>query len=100
MLQLIDKVKPVFNLGHICWTVGINATVAEDEHFARFVLNAIARHAKGDWGDIDLEDWQENEYSLERNLRLLSVYKNGKYRIWIITESDRSVTTVLYPNEY
>ena len=100
MLRLINKVESIFNLGHIYWTAGINEAIAEDGNFAQFVLKAISRHAKGDWGDIDLENWQENEFSLERNLRLFSVYQNGKHRIWIITEADRSATTVLFPEEY
>ena len=61
----------------------------------------VRRHRKGDWGDLDVDDIQENEFSLTHELRLLSAYilKDGT-RIWIITEADRSVTTILLPEEY
>jgi hypothetical protein len=61
----------------------------------------LARHASGDWGDIPPEDARENEFSLKRGLRVLSSYPlpSGE-RVWIITEADRSVTTILLPEEY
>jgi hypothetical protein len=62
---------------------------------------ALARHAKGDWGDVDEADRKENELSLEKGFRLLSVYKDrGGTKFWIITEADRSATTVLLPEDY
>lgn len=65
------------------------------------ILSAIGRHASGDWGDLCDEDRQENEFSLPRYLRLLSAYhdRNGT-KFWIITEADRSATTVLLPEDY
>ena len=55
----------------------------------------------GDWGDVCEEDRKENEFSLENHLRLFSVYHLGDgTKIWIITEADRSVTTILLPSEY
>jgi len=65
------------------------------------VYAALRRHESGDWGEVCKEDWQENEYSLDKHLRLLSVYRdrNGR-RFWIITEADRSATTVLLPEDY
>ena len=60
------------------------------------------RHQSGDWGILDEEDQQENEYSLQHNLRLLSAYvlpRTG-VKVWLITEADRSVTTILLPSEY
>lgn len=64
-------------------------------------LEYLARHIAGDWGDVDEGDHQENELSLTHGFRLLSAYalKSGT-KIWIITEADRSVTTVLLPEEY
>jgi len=61
----------------------------------------ITRHVTGDWGDLDDEDKKENEVSLEKGHRLLSSYKleTGE-KIWVITEGDRSVTTLLLPDEY
>ena len=65
------------------------------------VCAAIRRHASGDWGDLCQEDKEENELSLQQGFRLLSAYRdrNGT-KFWVITESDRSVTTVLLPEDY
>jgi len=61
----------------------------------------LVRHTAGDWGDVDEHDRRENELSLIHGLRLLSAYiLNSGTKIWIITEADRSVTTVLLPDEY
>jgi hypothetical protein len=61
----------------------------------------LARHIAGDWGDVDEHDRRENELSLIHGFRLLSAYTlNSGTKIWIITEADRSVTTVLLPEEY
>jgi hypothetical protein len=61
----------------------------------------IARHVNGDWGEVDEHDRQENEHSLQHGFRLLSVYTlNTGVKIWIITEADRSSTTILLPEEY
>ena len=61
----------------------------------------LTRHLRGDWGDLDSHDRRENEYSLRHGLRLLSAYalKDGT-KIWVITEADRSATTILLPDEY
>ena len=61
---------------------------------------AIKRHASGDWGDVDDEDRKENERSLLEGFRILSVYHAGNEKFWIITEADRSVTTILLPDDY
>lgn len=89
---------PRFPLGHLVATRGaIEALASANEDLLPFV----ARHAVGDWGDIDDEDRSENEQSLVYGRRLLSAYtlRNGT-RIWIITEADRSATTILLPGEY
>jgi len=92
------KVK--FKLGQVVMTRGVNDKVAENERFAKFVLDCLKRHANGDWGDLCQEDIQENKLSLKQGFRLLSAYKNGEEKIWIITEADRSATTILFPEEY
>ena len=65
------------------------------------IYYALARHASGDWGDVCDEDKQSNEDALKHGSRLFSVYhdKNG-IKFWIITEADRSVTTILLPEDY
>ena len=60
----------------------------------------LARHASGDWGELDAHDRRANERSLERGWRVLSSYTVGEGRVWVITEADRSVTTILLPDEY
>lgn len=64
------------------------------------VRDALHRHAAGDWGDICPDDVRENEHSLKAGFRLFSAYGTGQGRFWIITEADRSVTTVLMPEDY
>ena len=90
-----------FTLGQMVLTRGVKDKVADDVQFAKFVTESRGRHAKGDWGDLSQEDKKENEYALGKYLRLFSAYeRNGLPKIWIITEADRSVTTVLFPDEY
>jgi hypothetical protein len=60
----------------------------------------LARHATGDWGDLCDQDRRENELSLEHGWRVVSSYPVGEKCIWVITEADRSVTTILLPEEY
>jgi hypothetical protein len=64
-------------------------------------LDFLCRHLDGDWGELSPEDIAENELSLREGFRLLSAYslRDGT-RIWVITESDRSATTILLPDEY
>jgi len=62
---------------------------------------SLARHLRGDWGDLCPEDWDANERALQYGGRLFSAYQEeGLPKIWIITEADRSATTILFPEEY
>jgi hypothetical protein len=64
-------------------------------------LPYLVRHVAGDWGDLDQHDKAENEVALKDGLRILSAYRlSDGTRIWVITEADRSVTTILLPDEY
>ena len=88
-------------MGRLVMTRGVNDLVAADEAFAKFVMSSLTRHRCGDWGNLTDEDKQENELSLKEGYRLLSAYESeGLPKIWIITEADRSATTILFPNEY
>ena len=90
-----------FLTGCFVVTRGIAERIADDSDFAEFVLESLLRHADADWGDLSEEDKQENEFGLKNNFRLFSAYeRDGVSKIWIITEADRSVTTVLFPEEY
>jgi hypothetical protein len=61
----------------------------------------LSRHASGDWGELDAHDRRANEYALEHGLRVLSAYTlSSGQKIWVITEADRSNTTILLPEEY
>jgi hypothetical protein len=86
-----------FPLGHLVATPGALALLD------RIAINAtelIQRHQNGDWGNIPPEDAELNEQSIVNGSRILSSYQFGDERIWIITEADRSATTLLLPNEY
>ena len=88
-----------FKLGQLLMTRGVMISLRDDE-FGEFVTEILKRHAAGDWGDLSEEDKKENEFALNKHLRLLSAYKKNDWKIWIITEADRSATTILFPEEY
>ena len=85
-----------FPLGQVVITA--NAKGALD---ARDVDQGLSRHRSGDWGDVCATDARENELSLRDGLRLFSVYHAGDgTKFWIITEADRSITTILLPDDF
>jgi len=99
-IETID-IAGKFNLGRLFWSRGVNEEIANNGEFSKFVLDSIRRHARGDWGDMCQEDKNENELALGKYLRIFSAYESkGLPKIWIITEADRSATTVLLPEEY
>src|SRR5438105_2343841 len=64
-------------------------------------IEFLRRHISNDWGELSDEDARENELSLKEGFRLLSAYRTAKgQKLWIITEADRSSTTILLPDEY
>ncbi len=88
----------LFPLGQIVATTGALAALERAKQPATCFLD---RHAIGDWGELEPTDGAENEYSVAHGFRLLSSYKTGAgEKIWIITEADRSATTLLLPEEY
>ena len=89
---------PKFSLGQLVATSG--ALVALKEAEVSF-WPYIRRHQEGDWGNVTREDAAENELSLREGFRLISAYSlPDGCKIWIITEADRSATTILLPEEY
>ena len=89
---------PIFSLGRILATPGALNALEESAESPSFFLD---RHARCDWGEVCPEDRKENELALREGFRLMSVYRTKKGIIcWIVTEADRSVTTVLLPSEY
>lgn len=97
-LGRLDNMK--FNVGQVVVTCGVNEKLMESKPFASFVAKSFVRHCNGDWGELCEEDKETNEYALKNGERLLSRYENGDLSIYIITEWDRSVTTILFPEEY
>lgn len=92
----VEKLTGKFPLGQTMSTPGALNAIPPEE-----MLRAMQRHAVGDWGDCGPEDQAENELSLREGFRLFSVYHTTTgVKFWIITEADRSVTTVLLPEEY
>jgi hypothetical protein len=90
--------QPKFPLGRIVGTPGALRALART---GQTPLEFLKRHILGDWGDLDEHDRRENELSLNADLRLLSAYTlTDGTSIWIITEADRSATTLLLPEEY
>lgn len=89
---------PLFELGQIVSTPGALAAIEKSNELYETFLR---RHRAGDWGLVDREDMQVNNEALKNGYRLLSAYRlRSGEKIWIITEADRSSTTILLPDEY
>ncbi len=88
--------KTLFSLGRLVATPAVLDVVSRKELFA-----AVERHKRGDWGDVSEGDRKANDQALKNGERLLSAYKStGGTKFWIVTEPDRSYTTILLPSEY
>jgi hypothetical protein len=88
----------IFNLGRVVATPNALDLLAQ-RGVAPMAL--LKRHAAGDWGDVPADDAKANQDALKFGCRLLSAYRiAGNATIWIITEADRSVTTLLLPSDY
>lgn len=85
-----------FSLGQIVATPNALSQLSQPD-----IVAALRRHQQGDWGDVDAHDRQANDQALTNGERLLSVYTTPDgARFWIITEADRSATTILLPEDY
>ena len=90
-----------FTIGKLVTTMGVNNMIVDNAAFAIFVTDSLRRHATGDWGDLPEEDKKENDYSLQKRLRLLSAYyKPPLPKIWIITDAARTITAIMFPEDY
>jgi hypothetical protein len=89
----------MFDLGQIVSTPGAIAAASKTGIFAGFGT-FLARHRRGDWGTLDAEDKAANDAAVKNGERILSVYEINGTKFWIITEADRSVTTILLPSDY
>jgi len=92
----------LFPLGHTVITQGVKSLVDDEQSDLTNtdLLALINRHKTGDDGDVCTDDHQANVAALEQGLRVFSVYKLRPITLWIITEADRSSTTLLLPEEY
>lgn len=89
--------RPIhLKLGQLVITANAAARLRAED-----IPQAIDRHARGDWGEVNEHDRLENERAVAQGLRLLSVYRDrAGTKFWIISEADRSATTVLLPEDY
>ena len=89
---------PLFPLGRLVATPGALALIrsaGED-----LLPTLLERHQSGDWREVPVEDARENEVSVRHGFRILSSYRVAGGRLWVITEGDRSATTLVRPSEY
>ena len=90
--------QPLFSLGQVLATPG---ALAKLQQLGLSPLTLIQRHVHGDWGCVPIDDAEQNRWALNNGARLLSSYQlAANTRVWVITEADRSATTLLLPEEY
>jgi len=88
----------LFRLGRLCATNGAVRTLTRA---AADPIEYVARHLAGDWGDVDAADAAANDRAVQVGERIISAYQlDDGSKIWIITEADRSATTILLPSDY
>jgi hypothetical protein len=96
----------LFSLGQVVQTRLVSDASSEHQPFSSFVQSCLARHHSGDWGDCCADDHDINHSAVYYGHRIMSFYDipDGLYtlarQLWIITEWDRSNTTILFPSEY
>lgn len=97
----------LFELGQLVATAGIAEAMSSCEAFRQFVFGCLGRYVQGDWGDLEEPDKELNDESVACDERILASYNmpaeipiDYAEKIWIITEWDRSATTILFPDEY
>lgn len=97
MTTSIARPNPRFSLGQVVATPGAIDALAEVKCLP---ITLLHRHQCADWGDLDAEDKEANDAALANWTRLFSAYIIQDVKFWVITEADRSVTTILLPEEY
>lgn len=89
--------RPLFQLGQVVATRAVAAHLEQHGIAAAFYLD---RHVHGDWRCVPAEDARANHSAVAHGARILSSYDVAGKRVWIITEADRRMTTLLFPSEY
>lgn len=99
-MLIINNMK--FKLGQVVQTKSISEARQEDENFSNEVDKCFARYCNADWSDMEYEDDKimNDEAIKNGNDRIFATYKTSRGKIYIITEWDRSVTTILFPEDY
>ncbi len=102
-----DIMGVTFTLGNVVATRNVWELIETNEKFSQFVTICMSRYIANDWGEMDKEDLEANDYAVRNGERLLASYQIPleveevfEDRLWIITEWDRSVTTLLFPGDY
>ncbi len=93
----------LFQIGQLIATRGVADLIESDAAFSRHVSSSLARYITGDWGNVCASDWHTNDNAVKYGERILGSYEcseHPSWKIWIITEWDRSATTILFPDEY
>lgn len=91
-----SRKRGLFPLGSVMATANAVRTLRNHD-----ILLALSRHVAGDWGDVCPDDWRSNDRAVDEGARLLSVYHTSSgMKFYVITEADRSATTVLLPEDY
>lgn len=90
----------LFPLGRTVMTPAIEDRLVDGTLTPALLGDCLHRHECGDWGTLAVEDWRANNAALAAGERLVSCYMHRRGQFWIITEADRSVTTVLLPEDY
>jgi hypothetical protein len=95
---MIAQPQPLFDLGQTVATpAALDALAVSGQSPSEF----LSRHVRGDWGDLSKADKAANDRALTLGERILSAYRTSQgTRVWVITEADRSTTTILLPQEY
>jgi hypothetical protein len=92
------ELQPRFDLGRLVITPSALEALRTNRES---LTDLLVRHASGDWGVISDVDRKQNDLSIPIGLRLISIYRlANNSKLWVITESDRSATTFLLPDEY
>ncbi len=98
MMKTITSTRALFSLGQTVATPGALNALGDA---SQSPLEFLRRHQTGDWGELCDADKRENELSVKHGFRILSAYRTTRdVRLWVITEADRSATTILLPEEY
>ena len=87
-------------LGQVVITAAIDQWTREAQVWGHIQGALFNQHMRADWGEVGSEDWASNNQALRDGGRLLSAYTIEGRKVWIITEADRSSTTILFPEDY